>query len=319
MSEVTSTAVWTTRRLLAWIGEAFAKRGLDSPRLCAEILVAHVLGCERLRLYMEQDRPASEAERERLRGLVGRALKQEPIQYLVGEWPFFGIAMKVDSRVLIPRACTELIVERVVQDVRGRFGEKHRPSRATVGGTVSGTGEEAAAIWVADLCTGSGCIAVAIAKQVAAARVGVRVVASDVSAAALEVARENAARHGVHERVEFLEGDAWGAFGAREELFDYVVSNPPYIPDSEWGEVGEEVKGYEPQVALRGGADGMLVVRPVIEGARGRLRPGGLMLVETAASTAEAAAGMAREAGFLEVRVLKDHEGLPRVVEGRVG
>ncbi len=316
MSEATSAQAWTTRRLLAWIGEAFTKKGLDSPRLCAEILVAHVLGCERLALYMEQDRPASEAERERLRGLVGRALKHEPIQYLVGEWPFFGMAMKVDSRVLIPRACTELIVERVVQDVRARLGAGalgggHRPSKATVGGT----GEELPAIWVADVCTGSGCIAVAIAKQLASARV----MASDVSAAALEVARLNASRHGVAERVEFFEGDGWGAFGGRDELFDYVVSNPPYIPDYEWDEVGEEVKGYEPHVALRGGTDGMLVVRPVIEGARGRMKAGGLLLVETAASTAEVAAGMAREAGFSEVRVLEDHEGLPRVVEGRVG
>jgi release factor glutamine methyltransferase len=102
-TQAATTDAWTTRRLLAWIGEAFGKKGLDSPRLSAEILVAHVLKCDRLKLYLDQDRPASNAERDRLRDLVGRALKHEPLQYLVGEWPFFGLSMRVDRRALIPR------------------------------------------------------------------------------------------------------------------------------------------------------------------------------------------------------------------------
>ncbi len=302
---------WTTRRLLAWIGEAFGKKGLDSPRLSAEILVAHVLKCDRLKLYLDQDRPASNAERDRLRDLVGRALKHEPLQYLVGEWPFFGLSMRVDRRALIPRPCTELIVERLIQHVRAAArsarelptDEAPAPSRAALG----------EGLRIADVCTGSGCIAVALAKHLP----GCRIVASDLSPEALDLARENAARHAVADRVLFVQGDMLAPFEAPGVGgFDAIVSNPPYIPDHEWAAVPSNVKDHEPTMALRGGADGLQFVRPLIAHAPRFLKPGGTLLVEIASSTADAVLKLAQGA-FGECAILQDHEGLPRVLEAK--
>lgn len=303
----TQPKVWTTRALLAWMQAAFTKHELDSPRLMGELLMAHVLGCDRLRLYMDADRPASPLERERLRDLVGRALKHEPVQYLVGEGWFYGLPMHVSPAVLIPRPCTEIIVEEVLQHARAEpgFGGK--------------TGE---GVRLADICTGSGCIAVAILKQMSAAIA----VATDISQDALTVARRNAARHGVADRIEFLCGDLLAPLidhpaGAGRDLH-YLVSNPPYIPDSEWDApdmVGRNVRDFEPHLALRGGPDGLNFIRPLIEQGPERLRPRGVILVETAAATAKACARLLRDHALVEpesVRIVKDHEGLDRVVIG---
>ena len=284
--------------------EAFKKKGLDTPQLQARILLAHVIGCEEMKLYTDPDRPASDEERNRLRELVGRALKDEPIQYLVGHWRFFGMTFKLDKRVLIPRPATETIVEHVLQHARVEpgFGGK--------------TGE---GVVIADVCTGSGCIALALLKNLP----GARAVASDLSGDALDVARENAASLGLAERVDFLQGDLLAPLrdhpAARAQgTLHYLVSNPPYIPDHEWEAVEPNVKNYEPTAALRGGADGLRFVRPLLEEGPAMLRPHGLLLVEVAASTAEAAAGVLGSIPEIEdVRVLKDIEGLPRVVVGR--
>src|SRR5689334_4295009 len=146
----THVKAWTTRTLLSWMQEAFARKELDSPRLMAELLLSHVLGCDRLRLYMDADRPASPLERDRLRELVGRALKNEPVQYLVGEAWFYGLPLHVSPAVLIPRPSTEVIVEQVLLHARAEpgFGGK--------------TGE---GVRFVDVCTGSGCIAIALLKN----------------------------------------------------------------------------------------------------------------------------------------------------------
>ena len=286
--------VWTTRKLLAWMTDAFTRKELDSPRLSGEILLSHVLGVERMKLYTDPDRPAGAEELATLRGLVGRALKDEPVQYLTGRAWFFGLEFLVDSRVLVPRPCTETMVETVAQWAR-RTGEDARPP-----------GE----LRVLDLCTGSGCVGIAIAKQLKQARV----VATDVSSVALEVARGNAARVGVSDRVEFREGDLWSAAG--DDTFDVIVSNPPYIPDDEWADVPANVKKYEPESALRGGVDGMDVVSRVIDGAWPRLKPGGLVMVEVAASRAAEALKLAQSAGWESAQIVKDLEGHERFVVG---
>ena len=297
---------WTTRRLLAWMSDAFEEKGLDSPRLSAELLLAHVIGCDRLRLYMDADRPANPLERENLRDLVARALRHEPVQYLVGEGWFFGLPMHVDRRVLIPRPASETIVEHVLQHARAEPGF----------GGPTGDG-----VVIADICTGSGCIAIALAKRLPKAHV----IATDISAEALEVAAMNAERHGVADRVEPLEGDLLDpllehpATRGRGSLH-YLVSNPPYIPDDEWEAVAPNVKDYEPEQALRGGSDGLDLVRRVIEGSPGRVREGGLVLVEVADSRAEAARElMADQPGIADAVVLDDCDGLPRVVVGLCG
>lgn len=295
---------WTTRRLLAWMGDAFTKKNLDSPRLLAEMLVAHVLGTTRLKLYLDPDRPASPLERQTLRDLTTRALNHEPVQYLVGEAWFFGLPMKVDPRVLIPRPATETIVEHVLQHARIQPGF----------GGLKGEG-----VLIADICTGSGCIAIALLKHLP----GARAVATDCSGQALEVAHENAVRHGVADRLDLLAGDlltpladhpTYTASGS----FNYLVSNPPYIPDDEWDAVAPNVKDHEPHTALRGGVDGLDYVRRLLAEAPRFIKPAGLLLVEVADSRAHQALELFKAHPALdEPRILNDFENLPRVIVAR--
>ncbi|MBL9000728.1 MAG: peptide chain release factor N(5)-glutamine methyltransferase [Phycisphaerae bacterium] len=300
----TADRQWTTRSLMAWMIDAFTRKDLDSPRVQAEMLLEHVLGCNRMKLYLDPDRPASPAERQMLRELVARALRHEPVQYLVGTAKFFMLDFMVDPRVLIPRPSTATIPEEVLQHVRA---------------TRSAAASDGEGLLIADICTGSGCLAVALLKNLPAARA----VATDLSEPALAVAAANAQRHGVVDRLDLLRGDLLSPlleFPATRghESVDYLVSNPPYIPDHEWPDVAPNVKDYEPHLALRGGPDGLACVRPVLDHGPRWLRPGGLILVEVASCTADAAAGVLRSVPDVEdVRVLKDIDGLPRVVVGR--
>lgn len=296
---------WTTRKLLAWMTKAFEDKGLDAPRRQAEMLMAHVIGCERLKLYMDPDRPAAPLERDTLRGLVKRALTDEPIQYLVGEELFFGMRFKVDKRVLIPRPSTQTIVEAVLQHAR------KNPDAGAVRESDAGTG-----IMIADICTGSGCIAAALAKHLP----GARVVATDLSEDALAVAKINIEAHDLSDRVDLLKGDLLDALqthpaAGRARSLRYLCSNPPYIPDDEWASVEPNVKNHEPTLALRGGPDGMDLVSRLIAGAPAFIEPGGLMLIEVAASRAERARSMAEaHPDLTNARILKDSDGLPRVI-----
>lgn len=275
----------------------FTRKGLESPRLCGELLLAGVIGCERMRLYMEVDRPATPPELQSLRELVERAGRSEPIAYLLGEQWFFGMRFKVTPDTLIPRPSTEAVVEHVLQS-----------SRAAAGG-------ETVAPTIVDIGTGSGAIAVALAKGIREASV----IATDVSAAALEVARANAAAHGVAERIELLEGSLYEPLERRGLMgkIDYLLSNPPYISDAEWVDVASNIRNYEPVTALRAGGDGLEILRPLIARAHEALRPGGQFAFEIAASQKQAALelGRANEA-LTALRVLLDHEGLPRVLVG---
>ncbi len=298
---------WTTRKLLAWMTQAFEDKGLDAPRRQAEMLLAHVLGTERLKLYMDPDRPAAPLERDTLRGLVKRALSNEPIQYLVGEEHFFGMRFKVDKRVLIPRPSTQTIVEAVLQHAR------KNPDAGSVRDSDAGAG-----ILIADVCTGSGCIAAALARNLP----GARVVATDLSEDALAVARENVLAHGLDDRVDLVQGYLLDALRAhpvagRDRSLRYLCSNPPYVPDDEWPAVEPNVRDHEPTLALRGGPDGLDLVRPLIAEGPAFLEPGGLLLIEVAAARAEDARALAEaHPDLTNTRVLKDSDGLPRVVVG---
>ena len=286
---------WTTRRLLGWIGAALTKSGVESPRLCADLLVAHVLGCDRLRLYVDPDRPASAEERDRLRGLVARALAHEPVQYLVGEGWFFSLPFAVDRRVLIPRPETETLVEAVLHAAR---------AQPTLAAGV-----------IADLGTGSGCVIVAIVKNLP----GARGIGIDLSPDALAVARMNADRHGVSDRLDLRCGDLLAPLEAHPvgAALAAIVANPPYIPDAEWDDVPANVK-HEPESALRGGADGLMFIRPILAGASDHLAPGGLLAVECASTHADAVLDLARAApGLIDARIERDFEGRPRVLLAR--
>jgi release factor glutamine methyltransferase len=315
-----------------------AKNAIDSPRLCAEVLVGHALKCERLKLYMDADRPASPEELAQLRELVGRALRHEPIQYVTGEAWFYGMPLHADPRALIPRPSTETLVEEALREARRLSGES-TPNDAT---TPAPTPAEppaadpdatpvakrpirpipkhkAAALVIAEVCTGSGCIAVALLKQLPRARV----VATDISTDALALAGANALRHNVADRLELIAGDllvplAERVPGIATEGLDLLLANPPYIPDDEWPAVERNVKDFEPTIALRGGPDGLDFVRPLLTHGPTLLKPGGAILLEVAAVTAHAVAGAAETHGLLEaVRIVKDLDGLDRIVVAR--
>lgn len=287
------------------------RAGLDSPRLMGEMLLAHVLECDRLRLYTNADRPASAGELDRLRDLVKRALRDEPVQYLVGEAWFYGLRFRCDARALVPRECTGVIVRRVVESWKRRHAEEPVED--------SGAGDQDDAQrgpLIADVCTGSGCVAVALAMQLP----GARVIATDISPAALTLAAENIDLHAVGDRIELREGDLLEPVARDDRLagrLDYVVSNPPYIPDDEWADVPTNVRAHEPEIALRGGADGLRFVRPILEQGPGLLAPGGVLLVEVATRRAEAAREiLAGVEGIRHAAIHRDQDGLPRVVEG---
>lgn len=322
---------WTTRRLRAWIAGFLGERDVHAPGLCADLLLGHVLGCDRMTLYMQADRPASAEELAKLRALVRRAGDHEPVQYLVGKWEFHGCELELDRSTLIPRPCTETLVDAALAHLRTRGlleQGAERPVRAL------------------DLCTGSGCIAIAIARGVQAARRGrralawsaakapqpgagdgapdpapahVRVIATDIVAEAVALARRNAQRHGLASSVDVRAGDLDAALDGEEARggFDVVCSNPPYVTSSEWERLDRNVREYEPRSALDGGGDGLDVVRRVIAAAPRLLVPGGALLCEIGASQADQAIGLARAAGLSGAFVISDHEGLPRVLQAQ--
>lgn len=282
--------VWTTRRLLAWTTEHFKKRGLDSPRLSAEMLLAHVLGVPRLKLYMDVDRPASELERATFRALVERAVRHEPIDYLVGKAPFFSMMLKVTPAVLVPRPSTETLVEHIIQHQRRTPGFSSPV--------------------IADVGTGSGAIAIALAKHIPNSRV----TATDISEDALDLARENAEAQDVSDRIDFRLGDLLEPLLEGGVTFHYLCSNPPYISDDEWPAVPPNVREHEPTTALRGGVDGLKYLRPLIADARPLLRSPGQLVLEIAASQKKVVLDLAGRAGYAHPEVLVDHEQLPRVL-----
>ncbi|MEM9418624.1 MAG: HemK/PrmC family methyltransferase [Planctomycetota bacterium] len=345
---------WTTRKLLSWTTQHFEDKGVDSPRVAAEMLLGHVLDVPRLKLYMEPDRPASEDERQTFRELVTRAGKHEPVDYLIGKAPFFGLELRVTPAVLIPRPSTETIIEYVLQAVRSTqrvaetlpvFAEESveprnpepvssgeltyepelMPEEPEAESESVATEQEDAAFAppgpkptsdfngrIADVCTGSGAIAVTLATQLPKATF----VATDLSEDALAVARQNAEDHGVADRIAFRHGSLYEPLG--EERFDFVLSNPPYISDAEWAEVLPNVKNYEPTMALCSGSDGLDHLRPLIGGASRHLLPGGQILLEMSSTQADAVEQLARDAQLTGLEVLKDHEEFPRILVGRV-
>jgi release factor glutamine methyltransferase len=282
-------APWTSRRLLAWTSDYLERKAVDSPRLAAEMLLAHVLEVPRIKLYMDMDRPASPLERSAYRSLVERAAAHEPVQYLVGQTSFFSLDFAVTPEVLIPRPSTETLVEHIIQRVKRTPG--------------------LAAPVIADVGTGSGCIAIALAKNLPAAGI----IATDLSSKALAVAKQNAAAHGVADRITFREGDLLEPLAGTR--FAFIASNPPYISDAEWEDVAPNVKEYEPIMALRAGADGLDVLRRLIAGAGELLEEDGQLVAEIAASQKSAVLALVEDAGNLHnARVLADAESHPRVL-----
>lgn len=267
--------------------DVLGRAEVDSPRLTAEVLMAHVLGRDRTGILAHiQDSLAPEAYRL-FEALVHRRAAGEPLQYLTGEREFFGLPFLVTSAVLIPRPETEILVEKAVELARARAGE----------------------IRFADIGTGTGCIAVSFAHAVARARGW----ATDVSLDALGVARENAGRLGIATQIEFVCCDLLECFASRP-LFDLILCNPPYVAGSDAGSLPVVVRDHEPHQALYGGASGLEIHRRVIPQAAPRLLPGGRLLLEIGSGQASEVAELVERAGLEVNETVPDLRGIPRCV-----
>jgi release factor glutamine methyltransferase len=282
-----TTEVWTPLRVLQWTATRFGERRIESARLDAEVLLAHVLGTTRVGLYTGFDKPLGKDELAAYRELVRRRLAGEPVAYLVGRQEFWSMSLEVDPRVLIPRQDTETLVE-----VGLRFA-RHPPGVRRV----------------ADVATGSGAVALALAKEIPEATV----VATDVSEDALAVARANVARLGLEGRVELRAGDLCAPIAS--ETWDLIVANPPYVSDAELRELPAEVK-REPRAALAGGPDGLDLVRRLVPQAAAILAGGGLLAIEHGWTQGEAVRSIFTAAGLREVETVKDLAGRDRVTRG---
>jgi release factor glutamine methyltransferase len=280
------TETWTILKILSWTKGYLAEKGVENARLEAEWLLCAALGLDRVSLYVNFDRPLSEAELATYRGMVARRARREPLQHILGTQEFMGLDFEVSSAVLIPRHDTETLVEEAV-----RLGEDAKR--------------------ILDIGTGSGCIAVTLAKKLPAAELfGV-----EKSPEALVIARRNAERHGI--AVTLREGSLFEPFTG--ERFDLIVSNPPYIPTGVIAELQPEVRDHEPRGALDGGPDGLAFYRVIIPAALDYLNTGGWLLVEVGAGQAEQVLALFGVPGkFGDLFTARDQGGIERVVGGRL-
>lgn len=281
---------WTVRRVIAWTQADFERRGLDTPRLDADLLVARALGLTRIKLFLDLDRPLVDGELAAIRALVERRRKHEPVAYILGEREFYGHNFEVTNAVLIPRPDTETLVERALKLLSSELPQGD----------------------VLDLCTGSGAIACTLALGTDR-----KVWATDVSAAALAVAARNAERLKVSERVHFAEGDLFGAI-VPARGFACVTINPPYIANHEFESLAKDVRDHEPHLALFAGEDGLEFYRRIAAEVRPYLLPRGALLVEVGMGQADAVSALFRNAGLVGVLVHRDLGGIERVVEARL-
>ena len=290
MSETDS---WTVGRLLQWTADYLKDRGADSPRLDAEVLLAEALGCQRIDLYANFGEVADEGPRTVFRELVRRRAEGTPVAYLTGRREFYSLSFRVTPDVLIPRPETELLVVGLLDLARPRPAD--------------------ARLMIADVGTGSGIIAICAAKNLPTSRV----IAIDVSPAALDVARANVGDHGVGDRVELVQSDLFSEIDS-ELRFDFVLSNPPYVKSDELDQLDAEVRDFEPRVALTAGPKGTEVIESLICQAAQRLNSGGHLLMEISPMIHDAVKSLlAAEDRFEVGPTISDLARLPRVVQAR--
>lgn len=281
---------WTIQKLLNWVAEYLGTKGIDSPRLSAELLLGYVLAKKRIELYTQFDQCVAEDQLTRLHNLVKRAGQHEPVAYVVGKTEFYSLELNVTPDCMIPRPETELLVERAIEFLRGRAGQQ----------------------LVCDLCTGCGCIAIAIAKNCPTARI----IATDISSDALKVAAQNVQKYQFGDRIELLCGDLFEPATPRlaGDKFDLIMCNPPYINAAEYETLAKNVIDYEPKLALFGGTDGLDVCRRVIKESGSFLKPGGALMLEIGFSQGRAIKELLEQTGtFAEIRIDKDFQNHDRI------
>ncbi len=293
MARTTDKIAWKTGELLDWTTQFFTRCEIEDPRLSAELLLAHALGVSRMALYTQYDQFPPPEKVAAFRELVRRRKDHTPVAYLVGKAWFFSLEFSVSPDVLIPRPDTETLVEQVISLVRSR--------------------PDWAAPEILDLGTGSGCIALALAKNLPAARL----TATDISAAALAVAKSNAESIQPASSIRWLQGDLFAAIEALSPpvRFKVIVSNPPYIPGSQVDGLMPEVSRHEPRLALDGGSDGLRFFERIAKSAPDWLEPGGVLAMETAFNQAAAVEKNLLAAGcFGNARIARDAAGRQRCV-----
>jgi release factor glutamine methyltransferase len=283
--------VWTIKKLLDWMIHHFTKKGIDSPRLTAELILSFVLGIERIELYMHFEKPVKKPQLDKLHSLVNRCTQNEPVQYLTGRCEFYSLSLEVSPACLIPRPETEMLVERAIEFLRSRAGVQY----------------------VCDLCTGCGCIAVVIAKNFS----NTKIIATDICDKALRIAAQNVAKYQLEERIELLQGDLFEPVISQLDVreFDLIVCNPPYVSRSEYEKLDAKVKNYEPKLALDGGPDGLDIYRRIAADVGSHLKKDGALLLEIGFLQGPAVKKLLEEAGtFKQIKIEKDFNNNDRIV-----
>jgi release factor glutamine methyltransferase len=281
---------WTLQKLLNWVTQYLTEKGVDSPRLSAELLLNHVTGLTRIELYTNFNKSLEKPQLNMLRDLVKRAGLHEPVAYLVGKTEFYSMEIDVSPDCIIPRPETELLVQRAIEFLRTREGLQH----------------------VCDLCTGSGCIAVAIAKNFP----NVRIVATDISDSALAAAARNVEKYQLGEKIKLLCGDLFEPIVPQLDVnkFDLIVCNPPYVSSDEYDKLDKNVKDYEPRKALFAGVDGLDVYRRIIEKVDNYLKVDSVLMLEIGYSQGQAVHELLEQTGlFNEITIEKDFHNNNRI------
>ncbi len=282
---------WTIQKLLNWITEHFTEKGIDSPRLSAELLLSNVLGLTRIDLYTQFDKPVSKEHLDKLHELVKRAGQNEPIAYLIGKTEFYSMELDITRDCLIPRPETELLVERAIEFLRKRSGKQ----------------------FVCDLCTGSGCVAVAIAKNFP----NTSIIATDICDAALKAASQNVQKYQLTERIKLLCGDLFDPIMPQMDVekFDLIVCNPPYVSAPEYEKLDKNVKDYEPKHALYAGVDGLDIYKQICEKVGDFLKPDAALMLEVGYAQGQAVRELLEKADcFTEITIEKDYHDNDRIV-----
>lgn len=280
---------WTILKLLQWTTDYFKRNNVAEPRASAEVLLAHVLSEDRLFLYLNYDRPMDAGELAAFRTFVKRRLAGEPNQYITGTQEFWSLPFRVNPDVLIPRPETEILLEAVLEFL----------------------GSVEYGVSILDLGTGSGAIAIALARELGAARI----VATDLSMAALKLARENARLNQVDRNIHFVCCDMFSAFSIASQEFKVVVTNPPYVSQAEFSELPREIRDYEPRYALDGGPDGLAAISHIIREAPTVLSQTGALIMEMGADQAESVSTLVRDSHHYQTyRTIKDYSGIDRVL-----
>jgi release factor glutamine methyltransferase len=330
---MTTDEAWTIGRLLTWTIDYLGRHGVENPRLDAEVLLATARGCRRIDLYAAYGEPADEQTRTAFRDLVRRRAAGMPVAYLVGKREFYSLEFEVTPDVLIPRPETELVVVALLDQVKKRQAEVMRgspdPARASTEGLLpealrpsvepvarsadrpQQSADRPQTLAIADVGTGSGILAVCAAKYIANSRV----TAIDISPSALAVAKRNAERHGVAERITFVESDLFDKLPS-EASFDYIVSNPPYVSTAEMANLAADVREHEPHVALHAGEGGTDVIKPLVDQSAQRLRAGGALIMEVSPMIAADVERLLKNSTDFELgATMRDLAGHPRVIQ----